>query len=91
MRLIKRRAIMNLIAKCASRFLIGLMVLTALAIAPIQVHAQAAWGNLIAQGVPHSDTVPFVLVAFCLILAFMIVCRSANRSPESKLQDLDQM
>ena len=88
---------MNQIARHSMRVLTGMIGILACVLAPTHLYAQPAGGNflagvsLIAQGVPHSDTVPFVLVAFCLILAYMVVCRSANRNPESKLQDLDQM
>jgi hypothetical protein len=46
---------------------------------------------LMAQGVPHADTVPYVIVVFCLILGFIIVCRTANRSAESRLDDLEEL
>ena len=45
---------------------------------------------LFAQGVPHSDTVPYVLVVFCLILGYIVVGRSANRSPDMLIDDLDE-
>jgi len=43
--------------------------------------------GLMAQAPPHADTVPYVIVVFCLILGYIIVCRSANRSAESRLDD----
>lgn len=43
---------MNQIAKNASRFFVGVVVFCAIALAPMHAYAQAAWGTLIAQGVP---------------------------------------
>jgi hypothetical protein len=39
----------------------------------------------------HSDAMPYLLIVFCLALGLIVVCRSANRSPEIRLEDLDEL
>jgi hypothetical protein len=39
---------------------------------------------------PHDQVVPYVIVVLCVALGMIVVGRSANRSSEVKLDDLDE-
>jgi hypothetical protein len=39
---------------------------------------------------PHDPVVPYVIVVLCVALGMVVLCRSANRSSDVKLDDLDQ-
>ena len=56
---------------------------------PKAAFAQAA--PAAPTGPLHSDAMPYLLILFCLALGLIVVCRSANRSPEIRLEDLDEM
>jgi len=39
---------------------------------------------------PHDPVVPYVIVVLCVALGMIVLCRSANRSSDVKLDDLDE-
>ena len=39
---------------------------------------------------PHDLVVPYVVVVLCVALGMIVLCRSANRSSDVKLDDLDE-
>ena len=39
---------------------------------------------------PHDPVVPYVIVVLCIALGMIVLCRSANRSTDVKLEDLDE-
>jgi hypothetical protein len=52
------------------------------------------WMTLLAEGTsgirgPHGDTVPALLLVLCLALGLILLCRSAGRRTESKLEKLE--
>jgi len=49
-------------------------------------------GLLLAQVVStqHDVVIPYVVVVLCVALGLVVVCRSANRNPEVKLEDLEE-
>ena len=54
--------------------------------------AQASFAPVLAQVVSglHDAVIPYVVVVLCVALGLIVVCRSANRSPEVKLEDLEE-
>jgi hypothetical protein len=49
------------------------------------------WEVFLAQvQVPHSDTLPALLLVLCLALPLVLLCRSSGRRAESKLEKLDE-
>ncbi len=42
-----------------------------------------------AKPVGHADVLPGVLVFFGVVLGLILVCRSSNRSPDMKLEELE--
>jgi hypothetical protein len=46
---------------------------------------------ILAQiGLPHDPVVPYVIVVLCVALGMIVLCRSANRSTDVKLENLDE-
>ena len=39
---------------------------------------------------PHDPVVPYVIVVLCVALGMIVLCRSANRSTDVKLDDLEE-
>jgi hypothetical protein len=53
--------------------------------------APAMASLVLAQiGGPHDPVVPYVVVVLCVALGMIVLCRSANRSSDVKLDDLEE-
>jgi len=39
---------------------------------------------------PHDPVVPYVIVVLCVALGMIVLCRSANRSSDVRLDDLEE-
>ena len=75
--------------RCAQLFYSArVLILASIASMPQMAFAQAPAAP---TGPLHSDAMPYLLIVFCLALGLIVVCRSANRSPEIRLEDLDEL
>ena len=51
----------------------------------------AAWAATQPPAGPgHSDVMAYMLIVFCVALGMIIVCRSAGRTAEVRLEELDE-
>ncbi len=50
---------------------------------------QAAWAQAQPAAQGHSDVMAYMLIVFCVALGMIILLRSAGRSAEVRLEDLD--
>jgi len=50
----------------------------------------AAWAQAQPPAQGHSDVMAYMLIVFCVALGMIILCRSAGRTTEVRLEDLDE-
>jgi hypothetical protein len=50
---------------------------------------QAAWAQAQPPAQGHSDVMAYMLIVFCVALGMIILLRSAGRTSEVRLEDLD--
>jgi hypothetical protein len=51
---------------------------------------RAAWAQAQPPAQGHSDVMAYMLLVFCIALGMIMVCRSAGRTSEVRLEELDE-
>jgi hypothetical protein len=68
----------------------SLWPLVALFVAQLAVPSAAYAASTQPAAPTHNHTLPYLLVMLCLALALILLCRSASRSKDLRLEELDE-